>query len=53
MAKKTTEHSALFEKYKERYEKGYCTKEQLKKIVALGRLTADEYKEITGEDYEE
>ena len=52
MAKKTTEHSKLFEYYKNRYDKGYCTKEQLQRIVALGRLTADEYKEITGEDYE-
>lgn len=39
-------------KYKERYAKKGCTKEQLKKIVALGKLTADEYKEITGENYE-
>lgn len=53
MAKaKTTERSQLFEKYRERYQKGGCTKEQLKRIVSLGRLTPEEYKEITGEDYE-
>ena len=50
---KTAEHSKLYEYYKKRYGKGYCTKEQLRKIVALDRLTADEYKEITGEDYNE
>ncbi len=27
-------------------------KEKLKKLVEAGKLTADEYKEITGEDYE-
>lgn len=46
------EHSKLFEKYQERYARGGCTKAQLKRLVALGAITADEYKEITGEDYE-
>jgi len=46
------EHSKLFEKYRSRYERGGCTKAQLKRIVALGALTAEEYEEITGEDYE-
>ncbi len=50
MAKAT--HSKLFEMYKERYDKGWCSKEQLAEIVKLGRLTPEEYKEITGEDYE-
>lgn len=45
-------HSKLFEKYKERYDRGGCTKEQLKKLVVLGALTAEEYEEITGEKYE-
>ena len=49
MAKNT--HSKDFEKYKARYERGGCTKEQLRRIVELGRLTPAEYKEITGEDY--
>lgn len=53
MAKvKEVAHSKQFEKYKERYERNGCTKAQLKRLVALGVLTADEYKEITGEDYE-
>lgn len=49
---KTTKHSPLFEKYEKRYERGGCTKEQLARLVELGALTPDEYKEITGDDYE-
>lgn len=41
------------EKYAARFAKKGCTKEQLKKIVRLGQLTAEEYKEITGEDFTE
>lgn len=44
-------HSKLFEKYRDRYNRGGCTKEQLQRLVKLGVLTAAEYKEITGEDY--
>ena len=44
-------HSKMFEKYKARYERGGCTKEQLRKLVSLGVLTEDEYEEITGEKY--
>jgi len=46
------EHSKLFDKYRERYNRGGCTKAQLKRLVALGALTADEYEEITGDPYE-
>ena len=46
------EHSKLFEKYKARYERGGCTKEQLRRLVALSALTPKEYEEITGEAYE-
>lgn len=53
MATKKTTHSALYEKYRARYERGGCRKDQLKKLVALGAITADEYKEITGETYSE
>ena len=52
MAKKTNTHSKDFQKYLERYNRGGCTKEQLRRIVELGRRTPEEYKEITGEDYE-
>lgn len=47
MAKVT--HSPLFEKYAKRYARGGCTKAQLAKLVELGVLTEEEYKEITGE----
>lgn len=47
-----TEHSRLFEKYRNRYERGGCTKEQLRRLVELSVLTEEEYAEITGEDYE-
>ena len=45
------EHSKLFEKYKARYERGGCTKAQLRRLVELSALTAEEYSEITGEEY--
>ena len=41
-----------FEKWNERYKKHWCTKEQLQRLVQLGVLTEEEYKEITGEDYD-
>ena len=47
-----TTHSKLFEKYKTRYDRGGCTKAQLKRLVQLGAITAEEYEEITGEAYE-
>ena len=50
MAKVKTAHSPLFEKYADRYARGGCTKEQLAKLVSLGVITAEEYKEITGGD---
>lgn len=40
-----------FEKWNDRYQKNWCTKEQLKRLVALVVLTEEEYTEITGEDY--
>ena len=40
-------------KYQNRYEKNGCTKDQLKRLVELGALTAKEYQEITGEKYSE
>ncbi len=45
-------HSKKFAKIKERYDKGYVTKEQLHRYVELGAITPEEYKEICGEDYE-
>ena len=43
---------ANFEKWKDRYDKNWCTKEQLGKLVALGVLTEENYKDITGEEFE-
>lgn len=37
----------MFEKWKERYEKHWCTKEQLQRLVVLGVLTQEEYLLIT------
>jgi hypothetical protein len=33
----------MFERWKERYEKGWATAEQLQRLVALGVLTQAEY----------
>jgi uncharacterized XkdX family phage protein len=46
------EHNKMYEKLKTRYEKNYCTKEQLKRYASLGAITAEEYEEITGEALE-
>lgn len=51
-------HSKKFDMLKERWEKDYITKDTLKGWVALNEkragkgITAEEYKEITGEEYE-
>lgn len=49
--KKTVTHSPQFEKYKKRYDRNGCTKEQLQQLVTLEILTAEEYEEITGDSY--
>ena len=41
----------MFESLKERYEKNWCRKDQLVRYVQLGAITAEEYKQITGEEY--
>ena len=52
-----TEHSAKFEELKAKYEKNYITKDTLKKWVVINNkrqgagITAEEYKQITGEKY--
>jgi len=40
-----------FEKIKLYYDAGYWTKDMVKKAVVKGKITAEQYKEITGEDY--
>lgn len=46
-------HSKDFEKYKKRYERGGCTVEQLHRLTELGKLTPEEFEEITGIPFEE
>lgn len=41
----------MFEKWKDRYERRWCTKDQLIRLVRLGVFTAEQYEEITGETY--
>lgn len=40
-----------FEKANRYYSKGKYTKEEVKVFVISGKITEEEYKEITGEDY--
>lgn len=40
-----------FKKVKRYYNSGYYAKEQVKIFVVSGKITEEEYKEITGEDY--
>lgn len=42
-----------FEKWNDRYEKHWCTKDQLRRLVDLEVLTDEEYEEITGEKLED
>lgn len=42
--------SPMFVDLKVRYEKNFVRKDQLAKYVGFGKITAEEYKEITGED---
>lgn len=41
----------MFDYIKKNYEKGIYTKEDVSQFVKAGMITADQYKEITGEDY--
>lgn len=43
--------SKFFEMAKRNYERGFWSIEMLRTFTALGRITAAEYKEITGEEY--
>lgn len=52
MAKrKTTEHSAKFEQIKEWYDNVHWTAKMVANAVVKGKITAEEYEEITGERY--
>jgi uncharacterized XkdX family phage protein len=43
--------SKWYKKIQEWYEAGYWITEMVKNAVVKGKITADEYKTITGEDY--
>lgn len=45
------EHSTIFYIVKRYYDDGTYTKDDVKKFVVKGKLSPDEYKEITGEKY--
>lgn len=40
-----------FEKIKEYYTKGYWTSEMVRNAVVKNKITKEQYKEITGEDF--
>lgn len=44
-------HSEKYEKVKRYYDRGLWSIERVHKAVEKGWITAEEYKEITGEDY--
>lgn len=44
-------YSAQFEHLKERYEQGRISISMLRKYVKAGRITAEEFEEITGQAY--
>ena len=46
------EHSKMFYKVKDWYDSGAWSKQWVKNAVVKGKITAEEYREITGEDYE-
>ena len=41
----------MFKIVKRYYDKGYYTKENVATFVKARKITAEQYKEITGEDY--
>ena len=47
------EHSKDFEQIKMWYLEGLWSKTRVRNAVMKGKITAEEYKEITGEDYAE
>lgn len=46
------EHSKQFDRIKELYATGEWSKKWVKNAVVKGKITAEEYREITGEEYE-
>ena len=46
----TETNSPMFDVLKTRYEKNFVRKDQLEKYAGFGKITAEEYKQITGEN---
>lgn len=46
------EHSKMFDKIKKWYDDGLWSKKKVHDAVVKGKITAEEYEEITGEPYE-
>lgn len=44
-------HSAIYEKAVRYYEEGRWTKAYIRALTRAGKLTLEEYYEITGEEY--
>lgn len=44
-------HSRMYETVKRYYDLGYYDKDNVAKFVAKGKITPEEYEEITGEKY--
>ena len=45
-------HSEMYEKVKFYYDNGNWSINRVKQAVVKGRITEEEFKEITGKDYE-
>ena len=52
MAKKTVTYSKHYQKVKDYYDQGLWNLYRVGRAVVNGWITAEEYKEITGKDYE-
>ena len=46
-----TEHSQIFEKAVKYYEEGLWKKSYIKALTKAGKLTQEEYTQITGEEF--
>lgn len=46
-------HSKMFEKIKKYYDDGLWNKEMVRNAVIKGKITPEEYAEITGDPYNE
>lgn len=51
MGKKNNTSSEKVIRYKQMYERGLITKEQLLKLVQKGILTEEQYEAVVGEEY--